>query len=121
MTKLVLIVEDNALNMKIFDQLLRTSGFETLCAYDAESALEFLETHRPDLILTDIHLPGMSGVDLMRRLKENAASHDIPVIAATASPSNAVERVMMELGCRAYLQKPVPMTDLLLTVARHAA
>ncbi len=116
MPKTVLIVEDNELNMKLFHDLLEASGYATLQARNGQTALELARAHRPDLVLMDIQLPGMSGLDVTRTLKADPGLAAIPVVAVTAFAMKGDEDRMRAGGCEAYLSKPISLAKFLETV-----
>ncbi len=107
MTKTVLIVEDNELNMKLFHDLLEAFGIGTIQTNDGRNVLDLARTHRPDLILMDIQLPEVSGLDVTKWLKEDAELKDIPVIAVTAFAMKGDEQKAREGGCDDYISKPI--------------
>lgn len=119
MQKKVLIVEDNALNQRLFNDLLAAEGYATLSASDGASALSLARKTRPDLILMDINLPRQSGIQATRRLKQDDALSDIPVIAVTAHAMDGDEQRIREAGCQDYIAKPVSLPGLLNLVRRH--
>ena len=121
MAKTVLIVEDNALNMKLFGDLLEARGYATLRASEGNDALAISSRTRPDLVLMDIQLPGLSGMEVTRRLKADPALRDIPVVAVTAFALRGDEARILESGCSAYVAKPVSIDRLMDVVDRHAA
>lgn len=121
MAKTVLIVEDNALNMKLFGDLLEAKGYATLRATEGHGALALARRAHPDLVLMDIQLPGISGMDVTRRMKADPALRDIPVVALTAFALRGDEEKILGSGCSAYVSKPVSIDRLLDVVARHAA
>ncbi len=122
MAKTVLIVEDNALNMKLFGDLLEARGYATLRASEGNDALAIASRSRPDLVLMDIQLPGgLSGMEITRRLKADPALRDIPVVAVTAFALRGDEARILESGCSAYVAKPVSIDRLMDVVDRHAA
>jgi two-component system cell cycle response regulator DivK len=118
MSKTVLIVEDNELNMKLFHDLLDANGYRTLQTRDGLEALELARTHRPDLILMDIQLPEVSGLEVTKWLKEDDQLRAIPVIAVTAFAMKGDEEKIREGGCEAYLSKPISVAHFLDTVRR---
>lgn len=118
MTKKVLIVEDNELNMKLFHDLLDAHGFDTLQTRDGMEALEMARTHRPDLILMDIQLPEVSGLEVTKWLKEDDDLSEIPIVAVTAFAMKGDEEKIREGGCEAYIAKPISVTEFLDTVKR---
>jgi two-component system cell cycle response regulator DivK len=107
MAKTVLIVEDNELNMKLFNDLLEAFGYKTLKTRDGKSGLAMAAQHKPDLIIMDIQLPEMSGLDVTRRLKADPSLKHIPVIAVTAFAMRGDEQRIRQEGCEAYLSKPI--------------
>src|SRR5579862_718234 len=107
MAKKVLIVEDNELNMKLFHDLLEAQGYETLETREGLSALSMARTHRPDLILMDIQLPEISGLEVTKWLKDDQELRRIPVVAVTAFAMKGDEERIREGGCEAYLSKPI--------------
>jgi two-component system cell cycle response regulator DivK len=115
---LVMIVEDNALNMKMMIDLLEGHGFCTLPAVNGPQALATARAERPDLIVMDIELPGLSGLEVMRQLKANADLKNIPVIVVSAMARAEDEAVARHAGCDDYLAKPVSTTDMLSMVDR---
>src|SRR5216110_1249997 len=117
--KRVLIVEDNELNMKLFNDLLEAHGYYTLQTKDGVEALRMARTHRPDLILMDIQLPEVSGLEVTKWLKEDDDLKAIPVIAVTAFAMKGDEERMREGGCEAYLSKPISVAKFLATVRTY--
>lgn len=116
MSKTVLIVEDNELNMKLFRDLLEAHGYKTLQTRNGIEALSLARDHRPDLILMDIQLPEVSGLDVTKWLKEDEDLRDIPVIAVTAFAMKGDEERIREGGCEAYISKPITVSMFLNTV-----
>ncbi|MDA7946261.1 MAG: response regulator [Pseudomonadota bacterium] len=116
MTKTVLIVEDNDLNMKLFHDLLDAHGYQTLQTREGLQALELAREHHPDLILMDIQLPEVSGLEVTKWLKEDDALRDIPVVAVTAFAMKGDEERIREGGCEAYISKPISVTSFMDTV-----
>ncbi|MQP65448.1 response regulator [Niveispirillum sp. SYP-B3756] len=113
---LVLIVEDNELNMKLFNDLLEAHGYATLQTRDGMEALRLARLHNPDLILMDIQLPEVSGLEVTKWLKEDDALRAIPVIAVTAFAMKGDEEKIREGGCEAYIAKPISVAKFLQTV-----
>jgi two-component system cell cycle response regulator DivK len=118
MTKTVLIVEDNELNMKLFHDLLEAQGYQTLETREGLQALSLARKHRPDLILMDIQLPEISGLEVTKWLKEDDDLATIPVIAVTAFAMKGDEERIREGGCEAYLSKPISVGLFLSTVRK---
>ena len=116
--KKVLIVEDNELNMKLFHDLLEVHGYETLQTRDGREALELARLHRPDLILMDIQLPEVSGLDVTRWIKADETLKRIPIIAVTAFAMKGDEEKIRSGGCEAYIAKPISVTNFLETIER---
>lgn len=116
MTKKVMIVEDNELNMKLFTDLIEASGFETIQIMNGMEAVELARTHRPDLILMDIQLPEVSGLEVTKWLKEDDELHNIPVIAVTAFAMKGDEERIRQGGCEAYISKPISVPGFLQTI-----
>ena len=118
MAKSVMIVEDNELNMKLFNDLLEANGYRTIKTRNGLEALDLARAHRPDLILMDIQLPEVSGLEVTKWLKEDDELHVIPVIAVTAFAMKGDEERIREGGCEAYLSKPISVAKFIETV-RH--
>lgn len=116
MTKTVLIVEDNELNMKLFHDLLDAHGYDTLQTRDGMEALSIAREKRPDLILMDIQLPEVSGLEVTKWLKEDDKLRDIPVVAVTAFAMKGDEERIREGGCEAYISKPISVAKFMETV-----
>ena len=118
---LVLIVEDNEKNMKLVRDILVVKGYETMEAGTAEDGLALAKSRKPDLVLMDIQLPGMNGIEALGELRANPATADIPVIAVTASVMQTDRKHITEAGFDAYLGKPLDLKDFLDTVKRVLA
>lgn len=118
MAKWVLIVEDNDLNMKLFGDLLEAHGYETLKTKNGLDALTIARDERPDLILMDIQLPEVSGLEVTKWIKEDDNLRSIPVVAVTAFAMKGDEEKIREGGCEAYISKPISVTQFLETVQR---
>lgn len=116
MTKKVLIVEDNELNMKLFRDLLTVQGYETVQTRDGNEAIGLARDHHPDLVLMDIQLPEISGLDIIREFKADEELQNIPVVAVTAFAMKGDEGKIREGGCEAYISKPISVPDFLKTV-----
>jgi two-component system cell cycle response regulator DivK len=116
--KSVLIVEDNELNMKLFHDLLNAHGYETILTRHGLDAISLARAHRPDLILMDIQLPEISGLEVTRWLKEDDELKDIPVVAVTAYAMKGDEERIRSGGCEAYVSKPISVSMFLETVRR---
>ena len=118
MSKSILIVEDNELNMRLFTDLLQAHGYETLTSVDGRDAIELCRTHKPNLIVMDIQLPGMSGIEITKLLKADDELKDIPVIAVTAFAMKGDEVRIMEAGFASYVAKPISAPSFLDNVAK---
>ena len=103
----ILIVDDTPVNLKLTRILLVGEGYHVLTAASAEEALELLRTARPQLILADIQLPGIDGLEMTRRIKQDSATRGIAVLALTAFAMNGDEQKAIEAGCDGYITKPV--------------
>jgi two-component system cell cycle response regulator DivK len=119
--KTVLVVEDNELNMKLFHDLLEAHGYNILQTKDGIEALRIAREHRPDLILMDIQLPEVSGLEVTRWIKEDDNLKQIPVVAVTAFAMKGDEEKIRDGGCEAYISKPISVTHFLQTVQRFLA
>jgi two-component system, cell cycle response regulator DivK len=117
--KTVLVVEDNELNMKLFHDLLEAHGYNILQTKDGMEALRLAREHRPDLILMDIQLPEVSGLEVTKWIKEDENLKSIPVIAVTAFAMKGDEEKIREGGCEAYIAKPISVTSFLQTVQKY--
>jgi len=117
--KPVLIVEDNELNMKLFHDLLDAHGYRTLQTRTGMEALKLAREHRPDLILMDIQLPEVSGLEVTKWLKDDDDLREIPVIAVTAFAMKGDEARIRQGGCEAYISKPISVVTFLATVRRY--
>jgi two-component system cell cycle response regulator DivK len=118
MAKKVLIVEDNELNMKLFHDLLDAQGYETLQTREGLEALSIAREQRPDLILMDIQLPEISGLEVTKWLKEDDELCSIPVVAVTAFAMKGDEERIRQGGCEAYISKPISVSGFLETIRR---
>jgi two-component system cell cycle response regulator DivK len=116
--KTVLIVEDNELNMKLFHDLLAAHGYTTIQTRSGLEALELARRHRPALILMDIQLPEVSGLEVTKWLKEDDELRTIPVVAITAFAMKGDEERIRSGGCEAYISKPISVSGFLETVHR---
>src|SRR6186713_2368213 len=119
MAKKVLIVEDNELNMKLFHDLLDAQGYETLQTREGLQALALARQHKPDLILMDIQLPEISGLEVTKWLKEDDELSHIPVIAVTAIAMKGDEERIREGGCEAYVSKPISVPKFIETIKTY--
>jgi two-component system, cell cycle response regulator DivK len=117
-SKVILIVEDNELNMKLFHDLLDAHGYTTLQTRNGREALQLARAHRPALILMDIQLPEVSGLEVTRWLKDDPDLQDIPVVAVTAFAMKGDEERIRSGGCEAYISKPISVVGFMGTIRR---
>ena len=117
----ILVVDDHPTNLKLCKVMLSVDGYEVHTAADAEEALARLDVVRPRLILMDIQLPGMDGLELTRRLKADPATRDIVVVALTAYAMQGDEQKALDAGCDGYVAKPIDTRLLAATVERYLA
>ena len=115
----VLIVEDNPANMTLAIFLLESAGHSVISATDAEAGLTLARNQQPHLILMDIQLPGMDGLEATRLLKQDDATRDIPVLALTALAMKGDEQRIRAAGCDGYISKPLAYKDFLAVVSAH--
>jgi CheY-like chemotaxis protein len=106
-TKSILVVDDNPENLKLILVILGAGGYELTTANDAHEALRFLERRAPDLILLDLQLPGMDGLELTRQLRARTDTRAIPIVAVTAYAMKGDEMKARDAGCNGYIVKPV--------------
>jgi CheY-like chemotaxis protein len=116
---MILIIEDNPMNMELVRDVLEASGYEVRGASSATEALDALQQAVPRLILMDIQLPGLDGLELTRILKENPRTREIVVVALTAHAMKGDRERILEAGCSGYLAKPIDTRALCREVARH--
>jgi len=116
--KTILIVEDNELNMKLFNDLLEAHDYNILQTRDWMEALKIAREKKPDLILMDIQLPEVSGLEVTKWIKEDENLRSIPVIAVTAFAMKGDEEKIREGGCEAYIAKPISVSHFLETVQK---
>ncbi|MBK8741125.1 MAG: response regulator [Betaproteobacteria bacterium] len=109
----ILIIEDNERNLKLVRDLLQVKGYATLEAVTGEEGVRLATEHKPDLVLMDIQLPGISGIDALRILRANPDTAAIPVIAVTASVMQQDRKMITEAGFDAYVGKPISMKEFL--------
>jgi len=118
MPKKILIVEDNELNMKLFADLLDAHGYETQQTREGLKAIGMARTFKPDLILMDIQLPEVSGLEVTKWIKDDENLADIPIVAVTAFAMKGDEKRIRDGGCSAYIAKPISVTRFLATVRK---
>ena len=121
MPKTVLIVEDNELNMKLFNDLLEAHGYTTIQTNSGVEAVELARRHRPELILMDIQLPEVSGLEVTQWLKDDDELRSIPIVAITAFAMKGDEEKIRQGGCEAYLSKPISVVKFLETVRNYVS
>jgi two-component system, cell cycle response regulator DivK len=117
----ILVVEDNPANMKLAIFILASAGHAVLSATDAEAGLTLARSERPDLILMDIQLPGMDGLQAIAHLKQHETTRSIPVIALTALAMKGDEERILAAGCDGYIGKPIHYRQFLATVTAQLA
>jgi two-component system cell cycle response regulator DivK len=117
----VLIVEDNEKNMKLFRDVLSAKGYATLEATSGEEAVELALAHAPELVLMDIRLPDIDGVEALRRLRAHERTSSIPVLALTAQAMRGDRERFLEAGFDGYVPKPIDITELVGLVSEHCA
>jgi two-component system, cell cycle response regulator DivK len=115
----VLVVEDNELNMKLFHDLLEAHGIATVQTRSGKNVMEIARAERPDLILMDIQLPEVSGLDVTKWLKADPDLKSIPVIAVTAFAMKGDEQKIREGGCEDYISKPISVTKFMETINKY--
>jgi len=115
----VLIVDDNATNLKLVAYLVKANGYEVDTASDADAAVAAIAAHRPRVILMDLQLPGIDGLELTRRLKADPATRDISIIAVTAYAMKGDQEKALEAGCDDYVTKPIDTRALPELIARY--
>lgn len=115
----ILIVEDNEKNMKLFRDVLQATGYATLEATSGEDALALAQSENPALVLMDVQLPGMDGIEALGRLRQDERTASIPVLALTAQAMSGDRERFLEAGFDGYLSKPVDVAELIRTVKEH--
>ncbi|XER19612.1 response regulator [Fretibacter rubidus] len=120
MPKKVLIVEDNELNMKLFSDLLEAHGYDVVQTREGLKAIALARKHNPDLILMDIQLPEVSGLEVTKWIKDDEKLANIPIVAVTAFAMKGDEKRIREGGCEAYIAKPITVANFLATVRKFA-
>jgi len=119
MTKKVLIVEDNELNMKLFKDLLEAHGISTVQTREGRNAVDFIRAEMPDLIIMDIQLPEISGLEITKIVKADPQLKAIPIIAVTAFAMKGDEQKIREGGCEDYISKPISVIKFIEVVKKH--
>jgi len=118
-SKTLLVVEDNELNMKLFHDLLEAHGITTIETKDGNEVLDLAREHKPDLILMDIQLPEVSGLEVTKWLKDDEELKSIPVIAVTAFAMKGDEQKIREGGCEDYISKPISVTHFMEVIEKY--
>jgi len=116
-----MIVEDNELNMKLFNDLLRAHGFDTIPTNDGVTAMMLARQEKPNLILMDIQLPEVSGLEVAKWLKADDSLRSIPIIAVTAFAMKGDEDKIRRGGCEDYIAKPIKVASFIATIRKHLA
>ena len=116
--ELILIVEDNEKNRKLARDILQVKGYRTIEAETAETGLEMAPKENPDLVLMDIQLPGMNGIQALKKLRESEATRAIPVLAFTASVMPQDRREIMDAGFDGFVAKPVNLKEFIAAIAK---
>lgn len=119
MNKKVLIVEDNELNMKLFHDLLEAHGIDTVQTKDGREVLDLARENKPDLVIMDIQLPEVSGLEVTKWLKADEELKSIPVVAVTAFAMKGDEQKIREGGCEDYISKPISVSHFMDVVHKH--
>jgi two-component system cell cycle response regulator DivK len=117
-SKKILIVEDNELNMKLFSDLLGAHGYKTIQTREGLKAIEMAKKHKPDLILMDIQLPEISGLEVTKWIKDDKTLADIPIVAVTAFAMKGDEKRIRDGGCHAYISNPITVSSFLATIRK---
>ncbi len=119
MAKLILIVEDEPRNSTLLRDLLQVSGYSTIEATDGKQGVELAKSRKPDLILMDVQMPEMDGLEATRIIKADAATSNIPILALSSHAMKGDEEWILQAGCDGYLAKPFDIRELLKEVAKH--
>ena len=116
MSKTILIVEDNPFNMKLLNDVLQAEKFGTVCATSGEEALVLVQESKPDFILMDLRLPGITGLETAREIRRDSKLADVPMVAVTAYAMQGNEREILAAGCNGCIEKPFSIQTLLTTI-----
>ncbi len=119
MAKVILIVEDEPSNLKLTCALLQASGYSTIEATDGKQGVELAKARKPDLILMDIQMSDMDGLEATRILKADATTRNIPIVALTAYAMKGDKEMVLEAGCDGYITKPIDIQEFLKRVAEY--
>ena len=117
----ILVVEDNETSMKLFRDVLQASGYSTFEATTGEQAVELALVHEPALVLMDVQLPGIDGIEALEQLRQDARTSAIPVLALTAQAMSGDRDRFLDAGFDGYLSKPVDIAELLQAVREHCS
>ncbi|MCC7212703.1 MAG: response regulator [Candidatus Brocadia sp.] len=117
--KNVMVVEDNEKNRKLVRVVLKSKGYNVIEATTGEEALNILKNQKPNIILMDIQLPGIDGLTLIKQIKADAATKEIPIIAVTAYAMKGDEQKILDTGCEAYMSKPINTQELPLAIEKY--
>ena len=117
--KTVLIVEDNELNMKLFEDLLEAHGYKTYQTNDGRKVMDMARENRPDLIVMDIQMPEISGLEVTEMLKKDDELKSIPVVAVTAFAMKGDEEKIRQRGCEDYIAKPISVTEFMNVINKY--
>jgi two-component system cell cycle response regulator DivK len=115
----ILVVEDNPMNMELTVDLLESYGFEVMQAEDGSQALDVVSKNTFDLILLDMQLPKMDGLEVLEKIKENENTKDIPVVALTAHAMRGDDKKFIDAGCAGYISKPIDIHDFKETITNY--
>jgi CheY-like chemotaxis protein len=115
----ILLVEDNEVNRRLAEFLLRSQGYQVREAATAQESFDIIRAERPDLIVMDIQLPGMDGLEATKKLKEDPTTADIPVVAVTSYAMKVDQERALAAGCAGYITKPIDKNTFLHEVAKH--
>ena len=117
----ILVVEDNDMNMQLVEFLLEEGGYDIVKAASGEEALAVTREHEPDLILMDIHLPGMDGLSVVRAMKTDDRTSRIPILALTAHAMRGDKDRFLEAGCDGYISKPIDVKTFIASIEQYLA
>lgn len=117
--KNVMVVEDNEKNRKLVRVVLKSKGYNVIEATTGEEALNILKNQKPNIILMDIQLPGIDGLTLIKQIKADATTKEIPIIAVTAYAMKGDEQKILDTGCEAYMSKPINTQELPLAIEKY--
>lgn len=118
MPKKIAIIEDNDLNLKLFKDLLEANSFNVVYTQDGKQALDLISQERPDLVLMDIQLSHISGLDIIKQIKSIEELNNIPIIAVTAFAMREDKEKILESGCQAYISKPISIGPFIETIKK---